>query len=105
MATSVDYKNFILENLDAYDVSARAMMGEYVVYCKGKVVGGLYDNRLLVKPTEAAKRLMPNADYVIPYEGSKALLMVDNVDDKEFLGQLLSAIADELPLPKKKNKK
>ena len=105
MATSKDFNIYVLERLDAYNVSSRPMMGEYVVYCDGKVVGGIYDNRLLVKPTAYALNVMPDAERIIPYEGSKELLLVDNVDDKEFVGELLKGIAADLPMPKPKKKK
>ena len=105
MATTKDFMDNLLQGLDNYEVSCRAMMGEYVVYCKGKVVGGVYDSRLLVKPTAAALSMLPDAEYQLPYEGAKPALFVENLNDKEFLGKLLSAIADELPAPKKKAKK
>ncbi len=84
------------------DVSYRAMMGEYVIYYRGKVVGGVYDDRLLVKPTKSAVAMMPNADMELPYEGAKEMLLVDDVDNKEFLRELLEAMYEELPAPKKK---
>ena len=100
MASSKEYADFILDQCSG--LSARAMMGEYVMYYNGKVVGGVYDNRLLVKPTKSAKSLMPNAEYQLPYEGAKEMLLVDDVDDREFLCELLEAMYDELPVPKKK---
>ena len=103
MASSKEYLNFVLEQLsEADEISHRAMMGEYVLYCRGKVVGGIYDDRFLVKPVESARRLMPNASYELPYEGAKEMLLVDDIDDKAFLAELLDAIAEELPLPKRK---
>ena len=103
MASSKEYLNFVLEQLsEADEISHRAMMGEYVLYCRGKVVGGIYDDRFLVKPVESARRLMPNASYELPYEGAKEMLLVDDIDDKAFLAELLEAIAEELPLPKRK---
>ena len=102
MSTTVERRDYILNGLQEYEVAARAMMGEYVVYCEGKVVGGIYDNKLLVKPTESAKRILCDAEYIVPYEGSKPLLFVEKVDDKRFVGELLSEMAKELPLPKKK---
>ena len=104
MATTIEFRDNFLQGLNGFEVAVRAMMGEYVVYCGGKVVGGLYDNRLLVKPTEAAKRLLPNAKEIIPYVGSKALLFVENLTDKNFVGQLLVESAKELPYPKKRKK-
>ena len=84
------------------DVSSRAMMGEYILYYRGKIVGGIYDDRFLVKPVKAAVAMMPEAALEVPYEGAKEMLLVDNVDDKEFLCSLLETMYDELPMPKKK---
>ena len=93
----------ILEQLsELEDVSYRAMMGEYIIYYRGKVVGGIYDDRFLVKPTKSAVAMMPDADLEIPYKGAKEMLLVDNVENKEFLRELLEAMYDELPVPKKR---
>ena len=78
------------------------MMGEYIIYYRGKIVGGIYDDRLLVKPTKSAVAMMPNADLELPYEGAKEMLLVDDVDNKEFLRELLESMYEELPAPKKK---
>ena len=103
MASSKEYLEFIMEQLAGLeDVSWRAMMGEYIVYYRGKIVGGIYDDRFLVKPVEAAKAMMPEAELEQPYEGAKEMLLVDDVDDREFLCELLEAMYDELPTPKKK---
>lgn len=91
-----------LSGLD--DISYRAMMGEYIIYYRGKVVGGIYDDRFLVKPVKAAKAMMPDADLELPYEGAKEMLLVDDVENREFLRELLEAMYDELPAPKKKKK-
>lgn len=106
MASSKEYLNFILEQLSALDeISYRAMMGEYILYYKGKIVGGIYDDRLLVKPVKSAIDYMPNAEHELPYEGAKEMLLVDDVDDKEYLTGLFDAMFDELPVQKpKKNK-
>ena len=105
MSSSNGYLNYILEQLsEADEVSHRAMMGEYILYCQGKVIGGIYDDRFLIKPTEHAKKMMPKAAYELPYEGAKEMLLVDNVEDKAFLAQLVNGVADELPAPKKKKK-
>jgi len=77
-------------------------MGEYIIYYREKIVGGIYDNRLLVKPVNAALSLMPNADYALPYEGAKEMLAVDDIDDRSFLTNLFNAMYSELPTPKKK---
>ena len=103
MATSKEYFEFVSEQLsDIGDVSYRAMMGEYIVYYKGKVVGGIYDNRLLVKPTKSALKLMPGAAHELPYDGAKEMLLVDEIDNIELLKTLFTAIFDELPEKKKK---
>ena len=106
MPSTKEYLNFILEQLsDLEDISHRAMMGEYIIYYKSKVVGGIYDNRFLVKPVESAERLMPDAPRELPYEGAKPMLLVENVDDRKLLNQLLKQMHDQLPEPKKKKKK
>ena len=103
MASSKEYLDFILEQLSQLDeVTYRAMMGEYIIYYRGKIVGGIYDDRLLVKPVESAISLMSNATYELPYEGAKKMLLVDDVDSKEFLKRLFITMYDELPTPKKK---
>ena len=103
MASSKEYLDFILEQLSELDdISYRAMMGEYIIYHRGKIVGGIYDDRLLVKSTKSAVAMMPNADMELPYEGAKEMLLVDDVDNKEILRELLEAMYEELPAPKKK---
>lgn len=105
MASSKEYLNFIMEQFsDLEGVSYRAMMGEYVVYYQGKVIGGIYDDRLLVKPTKSAIEYMPSASYELPYAGAKEMLLVDEVDDREYLKGLFRAMYDELPMPKPKKK-
>ena len=103
MASSKEYLDFILEQISGLEnVTYRAMMGEYIIYYRGKIVGGIYDDRFLVKPTKSALEMMPDADREIPYEGAKEMLLVDNVDNREFLAELLTAMYEELPAPKKK---
>ncbi len=103
MASSKEYLDFILEQLSMLDkISFKAMMGEYIIYYKGKIIGGVYDDRFLVKNVKAAQKKMPDAPLELPYEGAKEMLLVDNVDDKEFLRDLLEAMYDELPAPKKR---
>ena len=103
MASSKDYLEFILEQLPGSDdISYRAMMGEFIIYYRGKVVGGIYDERFLVKPTQSAAAMMPDADKELPYEGAKEMLLVNNVENREFLRELLEAMYPELPVPKKK---
>ncbi len=96
MASSKEYLNFILDQLSGLeDISYRAMMGEYIIYYKGKIVGGIYDNRFLIKPTKEAIAFMPNASRELPYEGAKEMLLVDNVDDREYLAELLRAVSGD----------
>ena len=103
MASKKDYLEFILEQLSELDdISYRAMMGEFITYYRGKVVGGIYDDRFLVKPTKSALAMMPDAAREIPYEGAKEMLMVDDIENKEFLRDLIEAMYDELPALKKK---
>ena len=103
MASSKEYLDFILGQLSGLnDITYRAMMGEFIVYHRGKVIGGIYDNRFLVKPTKSAMAMMPEADTEPPYEGAKEMLLVDNLDDKIFLSKLIDAISAELPAPKRK---
>lgn len=105
MASSKDYLSFILEQLSGLDdISYRAMMGEYILYYQGKVIGGIYDDRFLIKPTVSAKKMMPDASYELPYEGAKEMLLVSDVDDRELLSALIPAVAAELPAPKKKKR-
>ena len=106
MASSKDYLEYVLEQLsEADDVTSRAMMSEYILYFRGKVIGGIYDNRFLVKPVQAARNMMPDAPEELPYDGAKPMLMVENIEDREFLKELLEAMYDELPAPKPKKKK
>ena len=103
MASSREYLEFILEQLSGLEnITYRAMMGDFILYYRGKIVGGIYDDRFLVKPTKSAMEMMPDADREIPYEGAKEMLLVDNVDNREFLMELLTSMYDELPEPKKK---
>lgn len=103
MASSKEYLEFILEQLsDLDEITYRAMMGEYILYYRGKIIGGIYDDRLLVKPVKSAVAFMPDATFELPYEGAKEMLLVDDVDNRDFLAKLFNAMYDELPLPKKK---
>ncbi len=103
MASSKEYLDFILEQLSELDdISYRATMGEYILYYRGKIIGGIYDDRFLVKPTKSAVAMMPNAEMELPYDGAKEMLLVEDVDNKEFLRELLEAMYSELPAPKKK---
>ena len=103
MPSTKEYLTFILDQLsDLDDVTYKAMMGEYIIYYRGKVAGGIYDDRFLIKPVKAALSMMPDAEMELPYEGAKEMLLVDNVENKEFLAELLEAMYPELPSPKKK---
>ena len=104
MASSKEYLDYILDQLSLLDgVSYKAMMGEYIIYYRGKIIGGVYDDRFLVKPVPAAKRLMPGAQAELPYEGAKEMLLIENTDDREFLKELLMAMAEELPAPRRRH--
>lgn len=106
MASSKAYLAFILEQLSELEgVTHRAMMGEFLLYYRGRLVGGIYDDRLLVKPVEAARAYMPDAELEIPYPGAKPMLLVDNVDNRTYLCGLLRAMYDELPELGEKKKK
>ena len=103
MASSKEYLDFVLEQLsELEEITWRAMMGEYILYYRGRVIGGIYDNRFLVKPVKSAASMMPDAIREIPYDGAKEMLLVDNVENREFLRTLLDAMYEELPAPKKK---
>lgn len=105
MGSSKDYLEYILEQLSfSDDITYRSMMGEYIIYYRGKIIGGIYDDRFLVKPVKSAKEMMPNARMELPYEGAKEMLLVDDVENKKFLKELLEAMYDELPAPKKRRK-
>ena len=105
MPSSKNYLEFILEQLSGLnDITFRQMMGEYIIYYRDKIVGGIYDDRFLVKPVKSAREKMPNAPMQLPYEGAKEMILVDNVDNRDFLTDLVSAMFDELPEVKKKKK-
>ena len=103
MSSSKEYLDYILDQLSLIDgITYRAMMGEYILYCSGKIFGGIYDDRFLVKPTPAAIEMMPDAPHELPYDGAKEMLLVENSDDRDFLRELVTAICQELPDKKKK---
>ena len=103
MASSKGYLEYILVQLSGLDeVSCRAMMGEYIIYYRGKIVGGIYDDRFLIKPVKTAVEMMPDADMELPYEGAKEMLLVEDVENREFLKELFEAMYDELPARKKR---
>jgi len=106
MATSKEYIHFILDQLSGLeDVSCRSMMGEYIIYYKDKIAAYVCDDRLLVKPVAAAKNYIPDGIYEPPYEGAKDMILVENVDDSQYLTGLFESIYEELPMPRKKSKK
>ena len=103
MASSKEYLNFILEQLSELDgIAYRAMMGEYIIYYQSKIIGGIYDDRFLVKNVKAAKEIMPDAPLELPYDGAKEMILVTEVDDKAFLNQLITSLYEALPDKKKK---
>lgn len=103
MASTKEYLDFILEQLsDLDEISYRAMMGEFIIYYRGKIMGGIYDNRFLVKNIKSAREKMPDASLELPYEGAKKMLLVDDVENKDFLRDLFDAMFEELPKAKKR---
>ena len=103
MASTKEYLDFVLDQLSQLeDISYKAMMGEFIIYYRGKIVGGIYDNRFLVKNVKSARDKMPGAELELPYEGSKQMLMVDDIENRDFLRELFNAMYDELPEPKKR---
>ena len=106
MSSSKNYLDFVLGQLsDLEDIKFRPMMGEYIIYYKGKIIGGIYDDKFLVKPTKSAKQLMSDAHFELPYEGAKKMLLVEDMENKDFLKELLDAMVKELPVQKKKGQK
>ncbi len=102
MASSKEYLEFVMDQLSSVgDVSYRAMMGEYVIYYRGKVIGGIFDNRFLVKDTKSAKQLMPDAPMEYPYEGARPMIAVDSIDNRDFMAVLLNSIFEDIPEPKR----
>lgn len=105
MASSRDFLDFVLEQLSGLpDISYRAMMGEYIIYYRGKVIGGIYDNRLLIKPMAAAAKILADAPMEIPYDGGRPMIMVTDIENSELLERLFNAVYPELPETKHKPK-
>ena len=105
MASSKGYLEFVLDQLSGLrGITHRAMMGEYIIYYQGKVIGGIYDDRFLVKNTASARQLMPDAPLEMPYEGGSPMILVEDIDDREFLEKLFDSMVDELPAPKTKKR-
>ena len=106
MASSKEYLDYVLDQLSLVDeISSRAMMGEYILYCNGKIFGGIYDDRFLVKPTKSALERMPDAQRELPYDGAKEMLLVEDMDDREFLRDLVTAVCEDLPAAKKRQQR
>ena len=105
MSSSKEYRDFILGQLSGLDdITYRPMMGEYILYYKGRIFGGIYDDRLLIKPVKAATEAMPEAEYELPYEGAKEMLLADCVDDRQALCAMVEAMYPQLPEKKAKKK-
>ena len=105
MASSKEYLQFVLEQLsDLDEITYRYMMGEYIICYRGKIAGGIYDNRLLVKPTKSAIAFVPTTIYELPYRGGKEMLLVEDVDNNDFLTELFKTMYDELTSPKAKKR-
>lgn len=105
MPSSKEYLDYVLDQLSLVDgITFRAMMGEYIIYCRGKIVGGIYDDRLLVKPVKSALEKLPDAPLEIPYDGAKKMILIEEIDDREFMAKLIESIFEELPSPKKSRK-
>lgn len=106
MASSKDYLTYVLDQLSECEgIATRTMMGEYILYYKGRIVGGIYDDRLLVKDVPSARAALQDAPLEVPYDGAKQMLLVEQVDNAAFLVQLLDAMVEECPLPKARKKK
>lgn len=105
MPSSKEYLDYVLDQLSLVDgITFRTMMGEYIIYCRGKIVGGIYDDRLLVKPVKSALEKLPDAPLEIPYDGAKKMILIEEIDDREFMAELIESIFEELPPPKKSRK-
>ena len=103
MASSKGYLDFIMEQLsELEEISSRKMMGDYIIYYRGKIIGGIYDDRFLVKDTESAREMIPDAVRELPYDGAKEMLLVRNLEDRDYLRRLVEAMYEDLPAPKRK---
>ncbi|KXT67246.1 TfoX/Sxy family protein [Streptococcus sp. DD04] len=104
MASSQEYLDFILKQLQGLgqEISFRKMMGEYLLYYRGLLFGGIYDNRLMVKPVQPALDFFENPVYEPPYPGAKPMLHIEEVEDAAILCNLIEAAYPALPAPKKK---
>ena len=108
MASSVDFVEYVCSQIsDAGDITYRKMFGEYAVYCNDKVIGLICDNQFFVKITAYAEALSPVLEQAPPYPGAKPYLVIDSLDDREFLTNLVLKTFDALPdvKPKKLKKR
>ncbi|MDD2979929.1 MAG: TfoX/Sxy family protein [Hespellia sp.] len=105
MATKKEYLNFVLDQLSGLsDITYRMMMGEYIIYYRGKIAAYVCDDRFLVKPVDSAKHMLPEAPFEPPYEGAKDMILVEDIDNRQFMEQLFEAMYEELPEPKQKKR-
>ena len=103
MGSKKEYLEYVLDQLsDLEDITYRAMMGEYIIYYKGKIIGGIYDDRFLLKPVKSAIAMMPDVKMELPYDGAKEMLLVEDLENRDFLAELIEAMYDELPSPRKR---
>lgn len=106
MASKLEFVEYVCGQIsDAGEISYKKMFGEYGIYCNGKIIGVICDDQFFVKKTNAGMRLCPDFDEAPPYTGAKAHLVVDSVDDRDFMAKFIMATYDELPAPKPKKKK
>ena len=105
MASSKEYLAFILDQFsELEEMSYRPMMGEYILYYRGKVIGGIYDNRLLLKPVKVVMDQLGQTRLERPYEGAKEMILLEDLEDKSFLANLIKEMYAYLPAPKVKKK-
>ena len=105
MASSKEYLDFVLEQLsELEEMSYRPMMGEYILYYRGKIIGGIYDNRLLLKPVKAIMGQLGQTRLERPYEGAKEIILLEDLEHKLFLARLIKDMYEVLPAPKDKKK-
>ncbi len=107
MASDLSFVEFIVDQIETGgDISYRKMFGEYAIYCRGKVVALVCDNKLFVKPTESGRAFIGNVVEAPPYPGARpAFLIEDQIDNREWINQLINITERELPMPKPKKKR
>ena len=102
MASSAEYLDYVLDLLaDVPEVTTRKMMGEYLLYSSGKLFGGVYDDRFLVKDTEASRAVLSASE--IPYDGASEMMLVD-IEDRDAVADLVIRMLPERPEPKRRRK-